>query len=106
MINFFINLENFILPQVLRYVRDYFQVPAGTNSRRSSRGVSQQPPDEPMRRSMSLASQQEVPRYQDDESSYASQSPAGRRASEANYSSPSRYDTRSSNGVSIEESVS
>ena len=54
-----------------------------------------------MRRSMSLASQQEVPRYQDDESSYASQSPAGRRASEANYSSPSRYDNRS-NGVSIE----
>ena len=79
----------------------YSQVPAGTNSRRSSRGVSQQPSDEPMRRSMSLASQQEVPRYQDDESSYASQSPAGRRASEANYSSPSRYDNRS-NGVSIE----
>ena len=51
---------------------------------------------------MSLASQQEVPRYQDEEeSSYASQSPAGRRASEANYSSPSRYDNRS-DGVSIE----
>ena len=53
---------------------------------------------------MSLASQQEVPRYQDDESSYASQSPAGRRASEANYSSPSRYDNRS-NGVSIENQM-
>ena len=79
-----------------------FQVPAGTNSRRSSRGVSQQPPDEQMRRSMSLAgSQQEVSRYprDEEESSYASQSSNGRRASEANYSSPARYDR--SNNVRI-----
>ena len=51
---------------------------------------------------MSMASQQEVPRYQNEESAYGSQSSDmnGRRVSEANYTAPSRYDR--SNNVRIE----
>ena len=78
------------------------------SSRRSSRGASQhsvEQMNEQMRRSMSLASQQEVPTYEEDErnaNSYASHHSGGdmggggvRRASEAPQSS-ARYD-RSNN---------
>ena len=78
------------------------EVPAGTNSRRSSRGVSQQSQEEQMRRSMSLASQQEAPtRYQEEENPYNHQPPEmnGRRVSEANYPAQNRYDR--SNNVRI-----
>jgi len=80
------------------------QVPAATNSRRSSRGPSQPSQDEQMRRSMSMASQQEVPRYQNEESSYGSQSSDmnGRRVSEANYSAPSRYDRSNNETYTLE----
>jgi len=78
------------------------KVPAGTNSRRSSRGVSQQSQEEQMRRSMSLASQQEAPtRYQEEENPYNHQPSEmnGRRVSEANYPAQNRYDR--SNNVRI-----
>ena len=78
------------------------KVPAGTNSRRSSRGVSQQSQEEQMRRSMSLASQQEAPtRYQEEENSYNPQPSEmnGRRVSEANFPAQNRYDR--SNNVRI-----
>ena len=78
------------------------KVPAGTNSRRSSRGVSQQSQEEQMRRSMSLASQQEAPtRYQEEENPYNHQPSEmnGRRVSEANYPPQNRYDR--SNNVRI-----
>ena len=78
------------------------KVPVGTNSRRSSRGVSQQSQEEQMRRSMSLASQQEAPtRYQEEENPYNHQPSEmnGRRVSEANYPAQNRYDR--SNNVRI-----
>lgn len=62
--------------------------------------------NEQMRRSMSLASQQEVPTYEEDErnaNSYASHSGGdmggggGRRASEATYSTASARHDRSNN---------
>ena len=80
------------------------KVPAGTNSRRSSRGVSQQSQEEQMRRSMSLASQQEAPtRYQEEENPYNHQPSEmnGRRVSEANYPAQNRYDR--SNNVRIND---
>ena len=83
-------------------ILDSIKVPAGTNSRRSSRGVSQQSQEEQMRRSMSLASQQEAPtRYQEEENPYNHQPSEmnGRRVSEANYPAQNRYDR--SNNVRI-----
>ncbi len=54
---------------------------------------------------MSCVSQPEAPRYPDEESAYASQSSEinGRRASEANYNSSSRFDR--SNNVRIKHTL-
>ena len=92
------HIEMVIIFEILVSIK----VPVGTNSRRSSRGVSQQSQEEQMRRSMSLASQQEAPtRYQEEENPYNHQPSEmnGRRVSEANYPAQNRYDR--SNNVRI-----